>query len=97
MKPGDAATQLRNVDKLQDKNKTQPDVDRIGKTIASRSSIQSLLKRIDTVAEFRDLVLAIFNQKFQYIFYVSLSIIIRGLPILINIPNRGKSLNSQIL
>ena len=67
MKPGDAATQLRNVDKLQDKNKTQPDVDRIGKTIASRSSIKSLLKRIDTVAEFRDLVLAIFNQNSEFL------------------------------
>jgi len=67
MKPGDAATQLRNIDKLQDKNKTQPDVDRIGKTIASRSSIKSLLKRIDTVAEFRDLVLAIFNQNSEFL------------------------------
>jgi len=67
MKPGDAATQLRNVDKLQDKNKTQPDVDRISKTIASRSSIKSLLKRIDTVAEFRDLVLAIFNQNSEFL------------------------------
>jgi len=67
MKPGDSATQLRNVDKLQDKNKTQPDVDRIGKTIASRSSIKSLLKRIDTVTEFRDLVLAIFNQNSEFL------------------------------
>ena len=67
MKPGDTATQLRNIDKLQDKNKTQPDVDRIGKTIASRSSIQSLLKRIDTVTEFRDLVLAIFNQNSEFL------------------------------
>lgn len=67
MKPGEAATQLRNIDKLQDKNKTQPDVDRIGKTIASRSSIQSLLKRIDTVTEFRDLVLAIFNQNSEFL------------------------------
>ena len=44
------------------KNKTQPDSDRISKTLSGRKNLQSLLKRIDTVEEFRDLVLSIFDQ-----------------------------------
>jgi len=64
---GKGETKSQFFDKLQDKNKTQPDVDRISKTIDSRSSIKSLLKRIDTVAEFRDLVLAIFNQNNEFL------------------------------
>ncbi len=64
---GKGQTKSQFFDKLQDKNKTQPDVDRINKTITSRSSIKSLLNRIDTVAEFRDLVLAIFNQNSEFL------------------------------
>jgi hypothetical protein len=64
---GKGETKSQFFDKLQNKNKTQPDVDRISKTIDTRSSIKSLLKRIDTVAEFRDLVLAIFNQNNEFL------------------------------
>ena len=64
---GKGETKSQFFDKLQDKNKTQPDVDRISKTISTRSSVKSLLKRIDTVAEFRDLVLAIFNQNSEFL------------------------------
>jgi hypothetical protein len=64
---GKGETKSQFFDKLQDKNKTQPDVDRISKTINTRSSIKSLLKRIDTVIEFRDLVLAIFNQNNEFL------------------------------
>jgi len=64
---GKGETKSQFFDKLQDKNKTQPDVDRVSKTISTRTSVKSLLKRIDTVAEFRDLVLAIFNQNSEFL------------------------------
>ena len=49
-------------DKLQDKNKIQPDTDRVGNTIEKRPTLKTLLSRIDTADEFRDLTLSILNQ-----------------------------------
>jgi hypothetical protein len=56
---GKGQTRASYFDKLQDKNKTQPDVERAAKTISGRNTLKSLLKRIDTVDEFRDLIIAL--------------------------------------
>jgi hypothetical protein len=56
------ATAASEYDTLQSKNKTQPDVANVGKSLQSRTTYKSLLKRIDTTNEFSELVLNIFNQ-----------------------------------
>ena len=58
--PGQSKAQT--FDKLQDKNKIQPDTDRVGNTIEKRPTLKTLLSRIDTADEFRDLTLSILNQ-----------------------------------
>ena len=64
---GKGQTRASYFDKLQNKNKTQPDNERIAKTLKQRKNLQSLLKRIDTVDEFKDLILAIFNQNNEFL------------------------------
>jgi len=64
---GKGQTKKTYFDKLQQKNKTQPDNERIAKTLSQRKNLQSLLKRIDTVDEFKDLILAIFSQNNEFL------------------------------
>jgi hypothetical protein len=54
--------QALGYDTLQDKNKTQSDVSNISKSLKTKSTFKSLLRRIDTVKEFTDLILTIFDQ-----------------------------------
>ena len=54
-------TKAQYFDNLQNKNKTQPNVDRANKALNKNTSLKSLLKRIDNPDEFRDLVLGILN------------------------------------
>ena len=54
-------TKAQYFDNLQNKNKTQPNVARTSKALTKNASLKSILKRIDTADEFRDLVLAILN------------------------------------
>jgi hypothetical protein len=60
LEPGQ--TKAQAFDKLQSKNKLQPDTDRVGNTIEKRPTLKTLLNRIDTADEFRDLTLSILNQ-----------------------------------
>jgi hypothetical protein len=60
--PGQTKAQALGFDTLQDKNKTQSDIVNVAKTLKTRTTYQSLLKRIDTVNEFTDLILSILNQ-----------------------------------
>jgi hypothetical protein len=56
------ATAAGEYDTLQSKNKTQPDVANVEKSLQSKTNYKSLLRRIDTVNEFSELILNIFNQ-----------------------------------
>jgi hypothetical protein len=59
---GQTKAQALGFDTLQNKNKTQPDVTNVSKTLKTRTNYKSLLKRIDTVNEFSELILNIFDQ-----------------------------------
>ena len=58
---GKGETKKSYFDKLQDKNKTLPAVNKIGDTISQRTSLKNYMSKIDTQDEFKELVLAIFN------------------------------------
>jgi len=65
LKPGQTkatVTTAGEYDTLQSKNKTQPDVANIDKNLKTKSNYKSLLRRIDTVNEFTELILNVFKQ-----------------------------------